>query len=447
MAANQRKAYKVNKDKLFHSKTKFMKTKFFWLFVAAAVMTTAMTFTSCSEDDEPVIPEVIESEVLDAGVDEDITSSSNGTEGTELTYQSWIVVRGQTRAAFENKVTVTLNNRFNNVADEQKVTGFDFGRPEVSIDYKKNGEKKEQNFVTVTDSVLVYTLKYPNGFLLEYELLFQVAEYNDGISRQKMPYHQIESVRDNGMELSAMSNEASNGKTWLRKMCRHSVSVRVNGNEYEVGTAVIAKTEATGDYLVASKVVNQGIRFLSTDLLSGGKVLSWIEIEQQWSESGNKTVKEEVELNHTVSGRSEDYQLITPVKWKRFADLEHDMTSDTTVVSTRQNGSFTVTKHQTSHHLLLRDKDRKTDLSAIWTDFSYETAFYDDGMLSYEMPAPKFTGQIYEIQHDGFVWQNVGDEWQLPLKLRIIAYLDASENDDFQEPYKYEHAVTYIYRP
>ena len=143
-----------------------MKTKFFWLFVAAAVMTTAMTFTSCSEDDEPVIPEVIESEVLDAGVDEDITSSSNGTEGTELTYQSWIVVRGQTRAAFENKVTVTLNKRLNNVADDQKVTGFDFGRPEVSIDYKKNGEKKEQNFVTVTDSVLVYTLKYPNGFLL-----------------------------------------------------------------------------------------------------------------------------------------------------------------------------------------------------------------------------------------------------------------------------------------
>ena len=102
---------------------------------AAAMLAGTTMMTSCEKEEEISKREVIESEVLDEGVAQEVTEEV-GTEGTQLSYESWIVVRGQTRAAFENKVSVTLFNRFNHVIDEVEVENFDFGQPEVGISYQ-----------------------------------------------------------------------------------------------------------------------------------------------------------------------------------------------------------------------------------------------------------------------------------------------------------------------
>ena len=100
-----------------------MKTKKNWfVIVAAMIMSSVMIFASCSSDDDPMLPEVIESEVLDEGMDDTVSSkpsiNPNGvTTGTQFSYKSWIMVKGQTRAAFENKVEVTLNGGFENVEE------------------------------------------------------------------------------------------------------------------------------------------------------------------------------------------------------------------------------------------------------------------------------------------------------------------------------------------
>ena len=56
--------------------------------------------TSCSKDDYE-LPEVIESEVYDEGEAGEVRAAKSGTEGTQLSYESWIMVRGITRASFD----------------------------------------------------------------------------------------------------------------------------------------------------------------------------------------------------------------------------------------------------------------------------------------------------------------------------------------------------------
>ena len=76
-----------------------MKTKKNWFVIMAAMIMSSIVFmTSCSEDDEPALPEVIESEVLDEGLDSNVSSQPNtapdGTSlGTKLSYKSWIMVK------------------------------------------------------------------------------------------------------------------------------------------------------------------------------------------------------------------------------------------------------------------------------------------------------------------------------------------------------------------
>ena len=113
-----------------------MKTNRFWYFMAVAAVFAGMTTLVSCDKEEPFEQEIIESEVLEEGVAEEVTEET-GTEGTTLSYESWIVVKGQTRAAFENKVSVTLFNRFNHVIDEVEVDGFEFGEPTVDISFRE----------------------------------------------------------------------------------------------------------------------------------------------------------------------------------------------------------------------------------------------------------------------------------------------------------------------
>ena len=147
-----------------------MKTKKNWfVIVAAMIMSSVMIFASCSSDDDPTLPEVIESEVLDKGMDDTASSkpsiNPNGvTTGTQFSYKSWIMVKGQTRAAFENKVEVTLNNVFANTDTIITVSNFDLGDYKTVVSKRKRSERQE-GFVTVSDSVMVYSVQFAEPIL------------------------------------------------------------------------------------------------------------------------------------------------------------------------------------------------------------------------------------------------------------------------------------------
>ena len=214
-----------------------MKTKSFFMHVsaAAAVICAMFVMVSCDKDD-PLLPEVIESEVYEVGEAGEVTAQS-GTEGTSLSYESWIMVRGMTRASFDNRVSVTLNNEFANVDSIIRVSTFELGEMRTALVYETAGNRQE-DFVTVTDSVLVYKVMF-NEFEFSYDLYHEIAVYDDGVTRQTMPYHPIRNVRDNGYEVEDLDfvteDNGEGGKiVYLRKLLKHSIAVDFNGETYTV---------------------------------------------------------------------------------------------------------------------------------------------------------------------------------------------------------------------
>ena len=280
-----------------------MKTKKNWfVIVAAMIMSSVMIFASCSSDDDPMSPEVIESEVLDDGVDSNVTSKSNvapdGTNlGTKLSYKSWIMVKGQTRAAFENKVEVTLNNVFANTDTIITVSNFDLGDYKTVVSKRKRSERQE-GFVTVSDSVMVYSVQFAE-FSFDYELDFEHAVYNDGVTKQNMPYHPIGIIKDNGYKLEELDfviEKEVDGQqsVYLRKLLRHSISVAFNGKTYELSAKVeLRKFVGYHPCAISSEVQNSGISNV-VDGTWSGTYTSWLEVKHVYSDGKTAVKKYEV---------------------------------------------------------------------------------------------------------------------------------------------------------
>ena len=148
-----------------------MKTNKFWLVVALGAALAVCGLTSCEKDNYE-LPEVIESEVSDSGIDETVTETVNEEGGVSLSYKTWIQV--QTRASFDNRVEATLRGKLADFSREVEVANWHFGdKPETFVT-RRAGESRKDGFVTITDSLLVYTVKYEN-FELAFELPFEVA--------------------------------------------------------------------------------------------------------------------------------------------------------------------------------------------------------------------------------------------------------------------------------
>ena len=368
----------------------FMKTNKFWFVMAAAAMLAGTTMmTSCEKEEEISKREVIDSEVLDEGVAEKVTEEV-GTEGTQLSYESWIVVRGQTRAAFQNKVSVTLNNRLNNVSREIEVESWETGEAEISYGYKAGDSRKNGDYVTVTDSVMVCTVSYP-GFSFDYELLYQVAVYDDHVTRQVMPYHKYENIVDNGCELSELEDASENGVTYKRQKCVHSLTVTFNGKEYKVSSELILKKAQKGeDKLLAAKVVNEGIEFVKTGDWSG-KTVSWILIEQTWSESGTKQARKEVVLyNEQLESTGAVTGVLGKMLGKDDFAYEAEVVDEAKELGRREEDGFAVVKYGYEATVRLKDKTTGASLSFSPYELTYETAVYKDEFVTYEMPANRF---------------------------------------------------------
>ncbi len=366
-----------------------MKTMKFWFVMAVAAVLTGMVFTSCEEDDPILPPEVIESEVLESGCSSTVTEEA-GTEGTSLSYESWIYVRQTTRASSDSKISVTLFNRFNNVVEEVDVADFNFGTPEVKLEHRAVDSRVEQTYVTVTDSVLVYSLNYENGFKLEYELMYETPEYNDGITKQMMPYHSIGQITDNGMKLSGMEDQVVDGVNYFRKLVQHSITVSYNGKTYDVSASVVVRSEEPAeDILLASEKINEGIELVSTDVENAkGVYRSWIEVKQTWSESGVKTFKKEVLLDYHIVFPNEGGVKTVEKKYDDLRDFYLEISTDDTVI---EYGTFeellVVDTHTTDNRIVVK---KSNDAGFKFTSFVtsvVEKGRYKDEILLCDFPS------------------------------------------------------------
>ena len=339
--------------------------------MAAAAVLTGMMMSSCSKDDYE-LPEVIESEVYDEGRAEEVKAEV-GTEGTKLSYESWIMVKGITRASFDNKVSVTLNNKLNNVSQTVDVTNYEIGIPKTSFEYTV-GESYGKDFVTVIDSIMVYKVMLEN-FTIAFPLAYQVGIYDDGISKQVMPYHSYTKITDNGGKLEDMENQTEGDVVYARKLYSHSLTVVCNDREYTLKAAVILRRiigEEGKPYLVKSELVEEG-----KSALVDGAYTSWIKVKQTWSTGEEKK---------QVYKRTAALTLATP------AVIPYRIVPSTNiVVNTSRLEEISTQIIDRDDYIYVRENTGKFKIDyyhfALDFDVLRQQVVYDDGLLVRELPA------------------------------------------------------------
>ena len=379
-----------------------MKTTSLWFATAAAVILTGMTMmTSCSKD-EPLLPEVIESEVYDEGRAEEVKAEV-GTEGTQLSYESWIMVRGITRASFDNKVSVTLNNAFNNVDSVIEVGSFNLGECRTELVYEAANSRR-QDFVTVTDSLLMYKVTF-DVFSFSYNLYHEIGIYDDGITRQTMPYHPIRNVRDNGYTLTDLDfviEDNSEGQqiVYLRKRFDHSISLDFNGKTYTL-TAKIELRLYAGLHpaIVSSRLITSGIRDVKNELWIS-TYTSWAEVEHRYSDGniGRKTYIAE-QMRGEIESSIQKYKVLPDANLKLVkAGFTDAVVRDTVGMPER---------------MVVCEVRRQYEVEYNYFTLSYPVseyeAYYDDGLTRFEMPSLKYTN-IREEHELRYVGKYEGDE-------------------------------------
>ena len=200
-------------------------------------------------------PEIINSEVVDtgeAGTDlavSTVTSPEGDTLGTTLSYTSWIKVRTETKAASEKTVEVVLNDTLRTNRGFVVVSNnirTDLNAEHHGLEYRRYHSERHNDFITITDSVMKYMITLRN-YELPYEVVYQVATYDDGFSRQVMPYHRPEVVRSSEVTCELMDTIIETNEDFgfryqfLRYKISHSLTVRIAGQDYTMPNYCIVK--------------------------------------------------------------------------------------------------------------------------------------------------------------------------------------------------------------
>ena len=361
-----------------------MKTKSLWFATAAAVVLTGMTMmTSCSKD-EPLLPEVIESEVYDEGEAGEVRAEV-GTEGTQLSYESWIMVRGITRASFDNKVSVTLNGKLKDVAAVCPVNHWEIGDYQATL-FREVFDQRTEGFVTVTDSVLVYKLTF-DEFSFEYRLNYEVPVYDDHVTRQVMPYYYYSNLKDNGGRLEKADSYVDGDKAYARRIYRHSISVDFGGQTYEVKAEVTLRRElgpAGEAYIVNSEVIDKSVEAKA----EGDGFLSAIRVKSQMS---------------TGEEREEEYVAELPAISERYTGKEvtfNGSISDLKLVGTEvvetgrsyEDGGECVTLERISENCVLHYNGFDLKIPLV-----HYGASFDNIVLQEEMAGVSFEGSEVRV--------------------------------------------------
>ena len=339
--------------------------------------------TSCSKDDYE-LPEVIESEVYDEGEAGEVRAEV-GTEGTQLSYESWIMVRGITRASFDNKVSVTLNGKLKDVAAVCPVNHWEIGDYQATL-FREVFDQRTEGFVTVTDSVLVYKLTF-DEFSFEYRLNYEVPVYDDHVTRQVMPYYYYSNLKDNGGRLEKADSYVDGDKAYARRIYRHSISVDFGGQTYEVKAEVTLRRElgpAGEAYIVNSEVIDKSVEAKA----EGDGFLSAIRVKSQMS---------------TGEEREEEYVAELPAISERYTGKEvtfNGSISDLKLVGTEvvetgrsyEDGGECVTLERISENCVLHYNGFDLKIPLV-----HYGASFDNIVLQEEMAGVSFEGSEVRV--------------------------------------------------
>lgn len=407
-----------------------MRTKFFLSLLALGAMVTF--FVSC-ENEEPFVDpgKVIKSEVVDPGTAEDVTEVDNGTEGTSLSYETWIIVdqlfadgstsKPKTRtstASSGNKITVVLSNDITNHSSKTDVSDFEIKEAKFDVSYRELGSSRypTEEFVNVIDSAVVYTVDR-GCFALEFVLPYQVAVYDDGITKITMPYHKYSNIKDNGGEVTELDDETTAEGVYKQKMYKHTILAEFNGKEYPVIAEVVLRKEVKEDVLVERKVVESGVELVSYDAdAKTGVSKSWIKIEETWSESGVKSYVEEVMLNNSSSDANFRSFAIYVQNKIQFSDLSYGGSSySDSEGEKRTDGNFSITKYERTYKMpvVCSKEDARSNF---YFGVVYEKAIYTNGDLEYEMPCFSYGEAEYSVTQESDWTTNSEGQEEMKIK-------------------------------
>jgi len=305
-----------------------MKAIKFWSVITVAVFFTTMIFTSCDEsNDDPVIQEGTESEVVDGGASNNVTSQTfstttkngNTVSGTELSYESWIRVMyrnsakkaptyAATRGSSDNdgkEFRVLLKDVFHNTDTTININDryFDIGEYTTDTTYYVKGTRQD-GYITITDSVMVYTINFKD-FSFAYEMEYEVAVYDDGITRETLPYHKITNLKDNGLEMVPIESVHDESlAVFARRQINHSISVEFCGETYTLKGKIVLQVlfdTAFEPYVKKSQLINA---YYYTD---GGQVYSTLRLMRYWSDGQIITENVQVPINAYIRDQSTSF--------------------------------------------------------------------------------------------------------------------------------------------
>lgn len=217
----------------------------------------------------------------------EVSVDSSSVKETKFEYVSWIEAPTK---PYRQEITLTAS--IENTEGEIKILGdFNFGEGKSYVVREGRGFNKRRD-VTIVDSMFIYRVIL-GEIVIDYEMPFQAALYNDDNTAGQMAYIGFGNVVDKGYTLTSMSPEVVDGSVYQRQLLRHAITVDFGGKSYPATATVIVKKKVgfEGDeYLVSSRLLGQGI----TDVESDGHYASyrsWIEVEQVYNTGKKENMK------------------------------------------------------------------------------------------------------------------------------------------------------------
>lgn len=306
-------------------------------------------------------------------VDPETFEVTTGTDGTGMSYQSWIEINGE-------RYYVDLTANTVNINTELEVSSFELGNTDTYISYGVKNSSRNGNY-TVTDSLMMQHIVHDN-FRFSYDMTFQTARYDNGKVRQRMASLRFsENAKISTPTITKLSAQTSGGKVYARRLYRSSIRVTFNGVETTITANIILKRNLgfQGSVTVVdSEVYSSGIKNVVQDGNTTGYT-SWITMKQEDVNgnigfktyelymSGNMIMRT---MSNTVTSAN-----ISKVSAGFDASAEHTM---------RVGRDHFV--EQFYHYQVYKVKYNQ--FSAV-ADFMHSTATYDDGITTVEFPCYK----------------------------------------------------------
>jgi hypothetical protein len=351
-----------------------------YLVFAVVAIVVMIGFSACREP-VVVIPTVTESKIVDRGADDmvavNVTTSEEGANIQELSYKSWVEVQGvaaRTGEEFDKTVTAHLNGKLQSpVTQKIEVEDISFAIDAANVVVSQRAEARgvrEEGNVTITDSVLVCTFAH-SGFTLVYELSYEVPVYDDGYTKEVMPYYRYENIVDKGDTVVQGKYIVVDEKAYSYNVYQHTLEVTFNGKPYTLQAEVQLLREFGGDpgepFITSSEVTFQDVvEFDDFDI-------AVISVQRVWSDGTTEGSSISADLYRTATLKSETPLTVYDYNGN-FSYVSSEVTSKESYLLLDVNQYVHVVRHS---------KVFKVNYSQVSLEIEVigDEAYYDDGVL------------------------------------------------------------------